>query len=105
MAWLSLILAGFFECGWAIGLKYTDGFTRFFPSLWTISAMVISFWLLSYSMKSIPIGTSYAVWTGIGAIGVAVFGIILLGEPKNLLKIISLLLIMSGIVGLKAFSS
>ena len=75
MAWIYLIIAGLFECGWAIGLKYTDGFTRLTPSLLTVAAMAISFWLLSVAMKSIPIGTAYAVWTGIGAIGVAIISL------------------------------
>lgn len=104
MAWIYLIIAGLFECGWAIGLKYTDGFTRLTPSLLTVAAMAISFWLLSVAMKSIPIGTAYAVWTGIGAIGVAIMGMILFGESRDALRILSLLLIVSGIIGLKLLS-
>jgi len=104
MAWIYLIIAGLFECGWAIGLKYTEGFTRLTPSLLTIAAMTISFWLLSFAMKTIPVGTAYAVWTGIGAVGVAVMGMILFGESRDILRIISLLLIVSGIVGLKLVS-
>jgi quaternary ammonium compound-resistance protein SugE len=104
MAWIYLIIAGLFECGWAIGLKYTDGFTRLTPSLLTVAAMAISFWLLSLAMKSIPIGTAYAVWTGIGAIGVAIMGMILFGESRDMLRILSLLLIVSGIIGLKLLS-
>ena len=104
MAWIYLIIAGLFECGWAIGLKYTDGFTRLTPSLLTVAAMAISFWLLSVAMKSIPIGTAYAVWTGIGAIGVAIMGMILFGESRDMLRILSLLLIVSGIIGLKLLS-
>jgi quaternary ammonium compound-resistance protein SugE len=104
MAWIYLLIAGLFECGWAIGLKYTDGFTRLTPSLLTVAAMAISFWLLSLAMKSIPIGTAYAVWTGIGAIGVAIMGMVLFGESRDLLRILSLLLIFSGIVGLKLLS-
>ena len=80
MAWIYLIIAGLFECGWAIGLKYTDGFTRLMPSILTVAAMAISFWLLSTAMKTIPVGTAYAVWTGIGAVGVAIMGMILFGE-------------------------
>ena len=105
MAWLYLIAAGIFECGWAIGLKYTEGFTRLLPSLLTVVAMGASFWLLSQAMKTIPVGTAYAVWTGIGAVGVAVLGMILFQEPKDIARIISLLLIISGIIGLKLSSA
>jgi len=105
MAWIYLIVAGLFECGWAIGLKYTDGFTKLIPSLLTISAMAISFLLLSIAMKTIPVGTAYAVWTGIGIIGVAALGMLLLGESRDIMKIVCLLLIVSGIVGLKLLSS
>ncbi|MCU7930817.1 MAG: quaternary ammonium compound efflux SMR transporter SugE [Candidatus Thiodiazotropha sp. (ex Codakia rugifera)] len=105
MAWLYLVVAGLFECGWAIGLKYTDGFTKLYPSLLTVSAMAISFFLLSIAMKTIPVGTAYAVWTGIGAVGVAILGMLLLGESKDILRIVCLLLIVSGIVGLKLVSS
>ncbi|MES9812125.1 MAG: quaternary ammonium compound efflux SMR transporter SugE [Candidatus Thiodiazotropha sp.] len=105
MAWIYLIVAGLFECGWAIGLKYTAGFTKPVPSLLTIFAMAISFWLLSLAMKTIPVGTAYAVWTGIGAVGVAVLGMVLLGESRDMLRIVSLLFIVSGIVGLKVVSS
>ncbi len=104
MAWFYLVVAGLFECGWAIGLKYTDGFTKLTPSLLTIFAMAISFGLLSGAMKTIPVGTAYAVWTGIGAVGVAILGILLLGESRDMLRIICLLLIVSGIVGLKLVS-
>ncbi|MEW8522423.1 MAG: quaternary ammonium compound efflux SMR transporter SugE [Candidatus Thiodiazotropha endolucinida] len=105
MAWIYLVVAGLFECGWAIGLKYTEGFTKPVPSLLTISAMAISFWLLSVAMKTIPVGTAYAVWTGIGAVGVALLGMVMLGESRDFLRIVSLLLIVSGIVGLKLISS
>ncbi|MEW8027893.1 MAG: quaternary ammonium compound efflux SMR transporter SugE [Candidatus Thiodiazotropha sp.] len=105
MAWIYLVLAGLFECGWAIGLKYTDGFTKLVPSLLTVCAMAISFWLLSIAMKTIPVGTAYAVWTGIGAVGVALLGMLLLGESRDIMRIVSLLLIVSGIVGLKLVSS
>jgi quaternary ammonium compound-resistance protein SugE len=104
MAWIYLMLAGLFECGWAIGLKYTDGFTRLTPSLLTVAAMAISFWLLSIAMKTIPIGTAYAIWTGIGAVGVAILGMFLFGESRDVLRIICLLLIISGIIGLKLVS-
>ena len=105
MAWFYLVVAGLFECGWAIGLKYTDGFTKLTPSLLTVSAMGISFWLLSVAMKTIPVGTAYAVWTGIGAVGVAIMGMFLFGESKEIMRVICLLLIVTGIVGLKLVSS
>jgi len=105
MAWIYLLVAGLFECGWAIGLKYTEGFTKLIPSLLTLSAMAISFWLLSVAMKTIPVGTAYAIWTGIGAVGVAILGMFLFGESRDILRIICLLLIVSGIVGLKLVSS
>ncbi|MDI6741866.1 MAG: quaternary ammonium compound efflux SMR transporter SugE [Smithella sp.] len=105
MNWICLVLAGLFECGWAIGLKYTDGFTKLIPSLLTVFAMAISFWLLSVAMKTIPIGTAYAVWTGIGTVAVAILGMILFGESRDIMRIICLLLIVSGIVGLKLVSS
>ncbi|MCU7808804.1 MAG: quaternary ammonium compound efflux SMR transporter SugE [Candidatus Thiodiazotropha sp. (ex Semelilucina semeliformis)] len=105
MAWIYLVVAGLFECGWAIGLKYTDGFTRPIPSLLTVSAMAISFWMLSIAMKTIPVGTAYAVWTGIGAVGVAILGMVLLGESRDIMRVICLLLIVSGIVGLKLVST
>lgn len=101
MAWTYLVIAGLFECAWAIGLKYTEGFTRFLPSLWTALAMIVSLGLLSISMKSIPVGTAYAVWTGIGAVGVAIAGMMLFGEPRDIARILCLLLIVCGIVGLK----
>ena len=104
MAWILLLFAGLFECAWAIGLKYTEGFTRLTPSLLTVAAMVISFWLLSTAMKTIPVGTAYAVWTGIGAVGVAIMGMLLFGESRDILRVISLLLIISGIIGLKLVS-
>jgi quaternary ammonium compound-resistance protein SugE len=104
MAWIYLIIAGLFECGWAIGLKYTEGFTRLTPSILTVTAMAISFFLLSTAMKTIPVGTAYAVWTGIGAVGVAVLGMVLFGESKDILRIISLMMIIGGIIGLKLVS-
>lgn len=104
MNWVYLVIAGVFECGWAIGLKYTDGFTKLTPSLLTVSAMAMSFWLLSIAMKTIPIGTAYAVWTGIGAVGVALLGMALFGESRDIVRIICLLLIVAGIVGLKLAS-
>jgi len=99
-----LVVAGLFECGWAIGLKYTEGFSRLVPSVLTIIAMAASFWLLSVAMKTIPVGTAYAVWTGIGAVGVAILGMLFLGESRELLRVFCLLLIVSGIVELKLVS-
>jgi quaternary ammonium compound-resistance protein SugE len=101
MAWLWLVLAGLLEVVWAVGLKYTDGFTRLVPSAITVAAMIGSVYLLALAVRTIPIGTGYAVWTGIGAVGVAILGMILLGEPKTVLRIGSILLIVAGIVGLK----
>lgn len=104
MAWTYLTVAGLFEIGWAIGLKYSDGFSRPVPSVLTAVAMGISLWLLSLAMKTIPVGTAYAVWTGIGAVGVAVLGMVLFGESRELLRVICLFLIITGIIGLKLFS-
>ena len=101
MNWFLLVLAGLFEIGWAIGLKYTAGFTRLWPSLATIAAMIVSLALLGIAMKSLPVGTAYAVWVGVGAVGTAIFGMFLLGESANPLRIASLSLIVVGIVGLK----
>jgi len=101
MAWLLLMLAGLFEVGWAIGLKYTNGFTRLWPTIGTVLAIVVSLWLLGIAMKSLPVGTSYAVWVGVGAVGTAIMGIVLLGEVANAGRLISLGLIIAGIVGLK----
>lgn len=101
MAWILLIVAGLLEVGWAIGLKYTDGFTRLWPSALTLTAMVASVVLLGIAMKSLPVGTSYAVWVGIGAVGTAILGIVLFGEPATAGRIVSLGLILAGIVGLK----
>jgi quaternary ammonium compound-resistance protein SugE len=101
VAWVYLAIAGLFEVGWAIGLKYTDGFTRLWPSVATIIAMIASFSLLGEALKAIPLGTGYAVWTGIGAAGTAVLGMLFLGESRELLRILCLLLIVAGVVGLK----
>jgi quaternary ammonium compound-resistance protein SugE len=101
MHWFILLLAGLFEVGWAIGLKYTDGFTRLWPTVGTVLAMIISLGLLGVAMKSLPVGTSYAVWVGVGAVGTALLGIVLLGEPANAGRLVSLGLIVAGIVGLK----
>ncbi len=104
MAWIYLVIAGFLEVGWAIGLKYTQGFTKLWPSLVTILMMIASFALLSTAVKTLPIGTAYAVWTGIGAAGTAILGVILFGEPRNLFKFLCIVLIIAGIVGLRIAS-
>lgn len=104
MNWLILVLAGLLEVGWAIGLKYTDGFSRLWPSVGTIGAMALSMFLLGLAVKSLPVGTAYAVWVGIGAVGTAILGVVLLGEPANTGRILSLALIVAGIIGLKLSS-
>ncbi len=104
MAWTYLTIAGVFEVVWAIGLKYTEGFTRLLPSLGTVGAMALSFLFLSIALKTIPVGTAYAVWTGIGAVGTAAMGIFLFGESRDLLRILCILIIVGGIVGLKLSS-
>ena len=104
MAWIYLFIAGLFEIGWAIGLKYTDGFNKLWPSVFTIATMILSFYFLSSAVKTIPIGTAYAIWTGIGAVGTAVLGIILFNESKEFIRIFFIFLIVIGIVGLKFFS-
>jgi quaternary ammonium compound-resistance protein SugE len=101
MAWIVLVLAGVLEIVWAIGLKFTDGFSRLWPTVWTILAMLASFYLLSRALQTLPVGTAYAVWTGIGAAGTAVAGMLLFGEPATTIRLVSLLLIVAGIVGLK----
>ena len=101
MSWLILVIAGLFETGWAIGLKYTEGFSRLWPSVFTVLAMVISFWLLVFAMKSLPVGTAYGVWVGIGAVGTVILGIFLFNEPVNAARLISVGLIILGIIGLK----
>ncbi|MGJ7470493.1 quaternary ammonium compound efflux SMR transporter SugE [Kosakonia cowanii] len=101
MSWFILVIAGLLEVVWAIGLKYTHGFTRITPSIITVVAMLISVVLLSWAMKTLPVGTAYAVWTGIGAVGAAIAGIVLLGESASLARIVSLCLIVTGIIGLK----
>jgi len=101
MAWVILAVAGLCEVGWAIGLKYTEGFTRLWPSVWTVLSMICSLWLLGIAMKSLPVGTAYAVWVGVGAVGTVVLGIVLLNEPANSARLLSVALIVAGIVGLK----
>ncbi|OYD09017.1 quaternary ammonium compound efflux SMR transporter SugE [Paludifilum halophilum] len=101
MAWIFLIIGAFFETGWAVGLKYTEGFSRLWPSVFTVIAMALSFHFLSQAMKTLPVGTAYAVWTGLGAVGTAVLGMVLFGESREWLRILCLLLIFTGVIGLK----
>ena len=105
MYWIYLFIAGLFEISWAIGLKYTEGFTKLFPSIFTVITMILSFYFLSLSLKNLPIGTAYAIWTGIGTIGTVILGIILFKEPINALRFICLALIIIGIIGLKALTN
>jgi quaternary ammonium compound-resistance protein SugE len=104
MAWLFLFLAGLSEVGWAIGLKYTEGFTKLVPSVVTVAIMIISFALLGQALRVLPIGTAYAIWTGIGAVGTAIVGMAIFGEPRDLPRLICLALIVTGIIGLKLVS-
>ena len=104
MPWIMLIVAGIFEVGWAIGLKYTEGFTRLVPSVLTIGSMFISFGLLAEALRHIPVGTGYAVWTGIGAVGTAILGMAVLGESRDPAKLFCIALIVAGIAGLKFVS-
>lgn len=101
MNWVILVVAGLFEVGWAIGLKYTQGFTRLWPTVWTVLAMIISLSLLGLAMKGLPVGTAYSIWVGVGAVGTVVLGIILFGEPAGAARMISVTFILAGIVGLK----
>lgn len=101
MAWVNLFIAGLCEVGWAIGLKYTEGFTRLWPTLGTVAAMAVSLWLLGVAMKSLPVGTAYSAWVGVGAVGTVILGIVLFGEPANPARLISVMLIVAGIIGLK----
>ncbi|MBX3650931.1 MAG: quaternary ammonium compound efflux SMR transporter SugE [Burkholderiales bacterium] len=102
--WILLLVAGLFEVAWAIGLKYTDGFSRLVPSVLTLAAMVVSVWLLALALKGIPVGTGYAVWTGIGAVGTAILGIVLFSEPATAARLACIGLIVVGIFGLKMVS-
>ncbi len=104
MAWLVLILAGLLEVIWAVGLKYTEGFTRLWPSVGTLVAMVLSVLLLGWAMKTLPMGTAYAIWVGVGAVGTVILGIVLFGEPATAPRLISVALIVAGIIGLKLAS-
>lgn len=101
MNWVILVVAGLFEIGWAIGLKYTEGFTRLWPTVGTVIAMLISLGLLGVAMRSLPVGTAYAVWVGVGAVGTAILGIVLFGESASAARLFSLALILAGIIGLK----
>ncbi len=104
MAWLTLLIAGLFETGWAIGLKYAEGFTRLWPSIWTVLSMIVSLGLLGIAMRTLPVGTAYAVWVGVGAVGTVLLGIALFAEPVNPGRLVSVGLIIAGIVGLKLSS-
>ncbi len=104
MEWIYLVVAGFLEVGWAMGMKYSHGFTKILPSILTVIGMVASFYFLSLSLKSLPLGNAYAIWTGIGTVGTVVLGIILFKEPINLMRLICIVFIVVGIVGLKIIS-
>lgn len=104
MAWIVLFVAGLFEIGWAVGLKYTEGFTKLWPTVGTGISLVLSMALLGWAVKTLPLGTAYAVWTGIGAVGTAIFGIVVLKEPATAARLVCLLLIVAGILGLKLFT-
>ena len=105
MNWFILIVAGLFEVGWAVGLKYTEGFTRAWPTIGSVLAMVISLGLLGLALKSLPVGTAYAIWVGVGALGTALAGVLLFGEPMGAARLASLSLLLAGIVGLKLTSA
>jgi len=105
MVWILLVLAGLFEIVWAVGLKYTEGFTRLWPTAGTVAAMIVSFGLLAHVLKTLPIGTAYAIWTGIGAVGTALVGIIVLGESASPARLACIGMIAAGIVGLKLVSA
>lgn len=101
MHWLILVLAGLFEIGWAIGLKYSEGFTRTVPTLVTTGSMIASLWLLGIAMKSLPVGTAYTVWVGVGAVGTVILGIVLFGDSAHAARLVSIGLIIAGVIGLK----
>lgn len=105
MDWIVLVIAGLFEVAWATGLKYTEGFTRLWPSAWTVAAMTVSLLLLAQALKTLPIGTAYAVWTGIGAVGTAAMGIILFGESRDAMRLACIAVIVAGIAGLRLSSA
>lgn len=102
--WIFLLVAAVFEVGWAVGLKYTQGFTRLWPSVATLAAMAVSLYLLALAARELPIGTAYAIWTGIGAVGTAVIGMLWLGEPANAARVVCIAMIVAGVAGLKVFS-
>lgn len=104
MAWVILVLAGLLEIGWAVGMKYTEGFTRLWPSVATVLAMILSMAMLGFAVRTLPLGTAYAVWTGIGTVGTVFVGIVLFGESASLVRMLCVALIVSGIVGLKLFA-
>jgi quaternary ammonium compound-resistance protein SugE len=105
MNWFILIIAGLFEMAWAIGLKYSDGFSKLWPSVFTVVAMIVSVFLLGYAMKSLPVGTAYAVWVGVGAVGTVILGIVLMDDPVSAWCLLSISLIIAGIIGLKLTSA
>lgn len=105
MSWFLLFIAGLFEVAWAIGLKYTDGFSRLWPTVGTVTAMVVSVLLLGLAMRELPVGTAYAVWTGIGAVGTVILGIVLFNDPTNAARLLCVALIVVGILGLKLTSA
>lgn len=104
MAWVYLFIAGLLEIVWAVGLKQSEGFSKFWPSVWTILGMIVSFWFLAAAARTLPLGTAYAVWTGIGVVGTSIFGIVYFGEPMTWVRIVCLLFILTGIIGLKAIT-
>lgn len=101
MSWVYLVIAGLFEIGWAVGLKYTDGFSKPLPTVLTVGAMAVSLWMLGLALKDLPIGTAYAIWTGIGTVGTAILGIYLFNDPATFVRLACIGLIVAGIVGLK----
>ena len=105
MDWMVLVIAGLFEVAWATGLKYTEGFTRLWPSAWTVAAMAVSLLLLAQALKTLPIGTAYAIWTGIGAVGTAAMGIVLFGESRDAMRLTCIVVIVAGIAGLRLSST
>ena len=104
MAWFVLIIAGLFEVGWAVGLKYTEGFTRLWPTVLTVASMIVSLWLLGLALRTLPLGTAYAIWTGVGTVGTALLGMALFSEPADTIRLGCIGLIVAGIVGLKLVS-
>jgi quaternary ammonium compound-resistance protein SugE len=105
MAWLYLLVAGLMEVAWAVGLKYTEGFTRLWPSVWTVAALALSMVLLAAALRTLPLGTAYAIWTGIGAVGTAALGILLFGESASAARLLCIALILAGLLGLKLTSA